>query len=118
MTQIFIKIGATAYDAADYILPSERAFRNAWKANISTKVISVDMDAARDIWRDKIRQARTSEFEALDAAFMKGLETGSDTSAIVSQKQALRDAPADPAIDAASTPDELKLAQPAGLTVT
>jgi len=48
---------------------------------------------------------------------MKALETGADTSAIVAQKQALRDAPADPAIDAATTPEQLKLVQPAGLTV-
>ena len=117
MTQTFIKIGATSYDAADYTLPAERTFRDAWEADASTGVISVDMGAARDIWRDKIRQCRTEPLEALDAAFMKALETGADTTQIAADKQALRDAPADSAIDAATTPEELAAVQPAGLTV-
>ena len=33
MTQTFIKIGATSYDAADYEVPAERTFRGAWEAN-------------------------------------------------------------------------------------
>ena len=117
MTQTFIKIGATSYDAADYEVPAERTFRGAWEANAGTGVISVDMAAARDIWRDKIRQARTEPLEALDTAFMKALETRADTTQITADKQALRDAPTDPAIDAATTPEELAAVQPAGLTV-
>jgi hypothetical protein len=117
MTQTLIKIGATSYDAADYEVPAERTFRGAWEANADTGVISVDMAAARDIWRDKIRQARTEPLAALDTAFMKALETGADTTQITADKQALRDAPTDPAIDAATTPEELAAVQPAGLTV-
>lgn len=119
MTNTFIKIGALTVDASDYTIPAERTFREAWTfaGNPEAGVISVDMDAAKDIWRNKIRQARASEFEALDAAFMKALETGADTSAIVASKQALRDAPTDAGIDAATTPEELAAVQPAGLTV-
>lgn len=119
MAKTLIKIGALTVDAADYEVPLERTFREAWTlgANPEAGVISVDMAKARDIWREKIRLARGPELLALDASFMKALETGADTSAIVAQKQALRDAPADPAIDAATTPDELKAVQPAGLTV-
>jgi hypothetical protein len=117
MTQTFIKIGATSYDAADYTLPAERTFRGAWEADADAGVISVDMAAARDIWRDKIRQARTEPLAALDTAFMKALETGADTTQITADKQGLRDAPTDPAIDAATTPEELAAVQPAGLTV-
>lgn len=119
MTQTLIKIGALTVDASVYETPNERTFRNAWTlgTNPEDGVITVDMDKAKDIWREKIRQARGPKFEELDAAFMKALETGADTADIVDQKQALRDAPADPAIEAATTPDELKLVQPAGLTV-
>ena len=113
----FIKIGATSYDAADYEVPAERTFRGAWEANTGIGVISVDMAAAKDIWRDKIRQARTEPLVALDTAYMKALETGADTTQIVADKQALRDAPSDPAIDSATTPEELAAVQPAGLTV-
>ena len=113
----YIKIGATSYNAADYTIPAERTFRNGWEANAETGIISVNMEKAKDIWRDKIRAAREAEFAALDAAFMKAMETGADTTEIVAQKQALRDAPAHADIGAATTPDELKLVQPAGLKV-
>ena len=117
MPNTLIKIGADTYDAADYTLPAERTFRNAWEANSGTGLISVEMEAARDIWRDKIRLERTEPLELLDTAFMKALESGADTTQIVADKQALRDAPSDPAIDAATTPEELAAVQPAGLTV-
>ena len=108
----FIKIGATSYNAADYEVPAERTFREGWEANSDTGVISVNMEKAKDVWRDKIREAREPELAKLDTAFMKAQETGADTTAIVAQKQALRDAPAHSDIDAATTPDELKLVQP------
>ena len=106
----FIKIGAASYNAADYELPAERTFRDGWEANADTGVISVNMEKAKDIWRDKIRLARDPELAKLDAAFMKALETGADTTAIVAQKQALRDAPT--AGDSATTIAELKAAWP------
>ena len=119
MTKTFIKIGAMQYNAADYSIPADRTFRQAWTAGPTPEdgVISVDMPRAREIWRDKIRLAREAEFARLDAEFIRTLETGADTSAIVKKKQALRDAPNDLAIDAANTPDELRAVQPAGLTV-
>ena len=110
----FIKIGAMSYNAEDYEVPAERTFREAWTAgeNPEDGVISVNMEKAKDIWRDKIRLAREPELAKLDTAFMKAQETGADTTAIVAQKQALRDAPAHADIDAATTPDELKAVQP------
>lgn len=117
MSDVFVKIGANRYSREDYTFPSERTFRDAWFADSEKGAIDIDMVKAREIWRDKIRAARIPELARLDTDFMKALETGADTSAIVAQKQALRDAPADPAIDAATTPDELKLVKPAGLKV-
>ena len=108
----FIKIGATEYNAADYTIPAERTFREGWEANEDTAVISVNMERAKDIWRDKIRQARIEPLSNLDADYMKALETGADTTSIIAQKQALRDAPALASIDAATTPDELTVIQP------
>lgn len=78
-------------------------------------MINVNMTKARDIHRDKVRQARNPKLAAKDVEFQRALETGADTAAIVAAKQALRDAPAAPAIDAASTPDELKAAWDADL---
>tara|TARA_R110002072_G_scaffold279327_1_gene441316 strand:- start:33 stop:392 length:360 start_codon:yes stop_codon:yes gene_type:complete len=112
MKQVFIKIGATSYDAADYQVPAERTFREAWEADASAGVISVDMVAAKDIWRDKIRQARVGSLDALDTAFMKALESGASTTQIVADKQTLRDAPALASIEGATTPTELTEIQP------
>lgn len=73
-------------------------------------MINVNMDKARDIHRDKVRQARKPLLEAKDIEFQRALETGADTTTIVSEKQALRDAPLAAAIEAATTPEELKAA--------
>ena len=66
------------------------------------------MTKAKDLHRERIRYARKPKFEELDIEFQKAQETGADTSAIVSKKQALRDAPAASAIDSASTESDLK----------
>jgi len=57
-----------------------------------------------------VREVRKPLLDAKDVELMKALEAGSDTSAIASAKQALRDAPAASAIDAASNMTELKAA--------
>ena len=68
----------------------------------------IDMAKAKEIHKNKIRQARAPKLAELDIEFQKALETSADTSAIVSKKQALRDAPADSGIAAASDADALK----------
>ncbi len=75
-------------------------------------MINVNMDKARDIHREKVRQARNPKLAAKDVEFQRALETGADTTAIVAAKQALRDAPAAANIEAATTPEELKAVQP------
>ena len=68
----------------------------------------IDMAKAKEIHKTNIREARTPLLTALDIDFQKALETSASTTNIVAKKQALRDAPADSAIDAATTTDELK----------
>ena len=68
----------------------------------------VDMAKAREIHKEKIREARLPKLQELDVEFQKALETGASTTDIVAKKQALRDAPADSGIAAASNADELK----------
>jgi hypothetical protein len=71
-------------------------------------IIKIDIAKAKEIHKTNIRTAREPKLAALDIEFQKALETGSDTAAIVSKKQALRDAPADSTIEAAKTDAELK----------
>jgi fibronectin type 3 domain-containing protein len=78
-------------------------------------MITVDMTKAREIKRDQLRAERRPLLEQLDVQFMRAQEQGDQTKAdeIAARKQALRDVTADPAIDAATTPDELKAVRPA-----
>ena len=71
-------------------------------------IIKTDMAKAREIHKTNIRVAREPKLTALDIEFQRALETSADTTSIVSKKKALRDAPANTAIDAAETEAELK----------
>tara|TARA_R100000353_G_scaffold47325_1_gene37674 strand:- start:586 stop:849 length:264 start_codon:yes stop_codon:yes gene_type:complete len=71
-------------------------------------IIKIDMTKAKEIHRKRIRWAREPKLIELDVEFQKALETSADTSAIVTKKQALRDAPADSAIESASDTEALK----------
>ena len=73
-------------------------------------IIKTDMTKAKEIHKTNIRTARAPKLAELDIEFQKALETSADTSAIVAKKQALRDAPANTAIDSAKTESELKAA--------
>lgn len=100
-----------SYEIVDVsAIPTDRTFRNAWRKVGAT--VEVSMPPAREIHRDHIREARDPLLAELDVKYMKALEQGQDTTAIVAQKQALRDAPQDPRIDAAQTPQELKAVWP------
>ena len=68
----------------------------------------IDMAKAREIHKNRIREARTPKLAELDIEFQKALETGASTTDIVAKKQALRDAPADSGIAAAADADALK----------
>lgn len=118
MAITFTQIDNQTYQSNEILTPKDRVFRMAWAPPVDG-IVSIDMIQAREIWRDKIRAARTPVLNKLDADFMKALEAGDTTlqADISTQKQALRDAPSDPAIDAAQTPEELKLVQPQGLTI-
>ena len=68
----------------------------------------IDMAKAREIHKNKIRVARKPLLEALDIEFQKAQETGASTTDIVAKKNALRDAPADSGIAAATDEASLK----------
>ena len=67
--------------------------------------IIIDINKAKDITKDRLRAERTPLLEAQDVAFQRALENSSDTSAIVAEKQRLRDITKQ--VDTATTLDEL-----------
>jgi hypothetical protein len=68
--------------------------------------IIIDFQKAKAITKDRLRAERTPLLQAQDVAFQRALESGEDTSAIVAEKQRLRDITN--LADQASTLDELK----------
>jgi hypothetical protein len=68
--------------------------------------ITINLNKAKDITKDKLRAERAPLLQALDVQFQRALESGSDTAAIVAEKQRLRDITT--LADAATTTDELK----------
>jgi hypothetical protein len=98
--------GAKIIDRTD-LDSLDNVFRNAWSCDADMNP-TIDMEKARNVWRDKIRIARKPKLEELDIEYMRKQEAGEDTSAIVTKKNKLRDFPAKAEIESASTVEELK----------
>ena len=69
-------------------------------------MITINMDKAKAITKNRLRAEREPLLAAQDVAFQRALESSADTSAIVAEKQRLRDITE--LADAAITLDELK----------
>ena len=54
-------------------------------------MIVINNEKAIEIAKDKIRAIREPKFKQLDLDFQRALESGSDTTSIVQEKQKLRD---------------------------
>ena len=108
-SSIILKDGSLVHSDQWNGVPSDRHFRGAWTLNDSDVVVE-DLAAAKNIFKDKIRDVRTALLEAQDIAYMKALEAddASAKTAAVNKKTALRDAPAASAITNATTIAELK----------
>jgi len=69
-------------------------------------MITINLTKAKEITKNRLRFERKPLLEAEDVKFMKAQESGADTSAIVAEKQRLRDITKD--VDTCKTTDELK----------
>lgn len=70
-------------------------------------MITIDFAKAQAITKDRLRAERAPLLAAQDVAFQRALESGSDTSAVVAEKQRLRDVTSQ--VDTCTTLDELKV---------
>ena len=73
--------------------------------------ITINLTKAKVITKDRLRADRKPLLETQDILFMKAQESGADTTAIVAEKQRLRDITA--SANSCTTTDQLK-----ALTVT
>jgi len=69
-------------------------------------MITVNLDKAKGITKDRLRRERKPLLEAQDIAFMKAQEAGTSTTDIVTEKNRLRDVTK--LADSATTTDQLK----------
>ena len=69
-------------------------------------MIAINLDKAKAITKERLRAERTPLLQAQDVAFQRAIEEGADTSAIVAEKQRLRDVTQ--VVDTATTLEELK----------
>jgi len=69
-------------------------------------MIKVNIDKAKRITKERLRNERKPLLEKLDVDFIRAQEQGLDTTEIVQEKQRLRDIT--DKVDVCSTPEELK----------
>ena len=69
-------------------------------------MITINIAKAKDITKDRLRAERAPLLAAQDVAFQRALESNADTTAIVAEKQRLRDITK--TVDACLTVEELK----------
>ena len=69
-------------------------------------MITVDLTKAKEITKDRLRMEREPLLAAQDVAFQRALETSADTTAIVAEKQRLRDITK--LADSCTTTDQLR----------
>jgi hypothetical protein len=68
---------------------ADNDFFNAWEQ--ANGVVTVNLDKAKGLTKERLRRERAPLLAAQDVAFQRALESGADTSAIVAEKQRLRD---------------------------
>jgi hypothetical protein len=71
-----------------------------------SRMITINFDKAKAITKDRLRQERAPLLVAQDVLYMRATEANQDTTAIVAEKQRLRDITQ--LADQATTLDELK----------
>ena len=108
MTINILDKGGNSIESSSATIPSDRHFRNAW--TLSGTTITEDLATAKNMFKAKIREVRTSLLVAEDVVYMKALESSDSSaqSASVTKKNALRNAPAASAITNARNITALK----------
>ena len=86
---------------------ADNDFFDAWE--LTDGVVAVNIEKAKEITKRRLRAEREPLLAAQDVAYMKALEQGQDTTAIVAEKQRLRDITL--LADSCTTTEELRTLQ-------
>lgn len=97
--------GVQSFIVEQESLPNQdNDFFDAWEQ--TNGVVTVNLTKAKEITKRRLRFEREPLLAAQDVAFQRALEAGQPTTAIVAEKQRLRDVPA--LADACATLNELR----------
>ena len=114
MDNVLIKcVPENCRDSANVVevdtVPSDRTFRNSWVTS-KGKSVEVDLDKAKVIAKEKVREARVPKFQELDIAYQRADEDGAadNKKAVADKKKVLRDSTANTKITNADSIDKLK----------
>lgn len=83
---------------------ADNDFFNAWE--LANGVVTVNLAKAKEITKERLRAERAPLLAAQDVLFQRAQESGADTTAIVAEKNRLRDVTA--LADACTTTAELR----------
>ena len=85
-----IPAGIQSFIVPQVTLPYDNNdFFNAWEQ--TNGVVTINFDKSKELTKTRLRAERVPLLTAQDVAFQRALEAGSDTAAIVAEKQRLRD---------------------------
>lgn len=89
----------------DSFLPqADNDFFDAWE--LANGAVTVNIDKAKEMTKRRLRADREPLLAAQDVLFMRNLETGADNTAVLAEKQRLRDITQ--LVDACTTTAELR----------
>jgi hypothetical protein len=96
---------STSIIVQDSELPqADNDFFGAWE--LADGVVTVNFDKAKEITKTRLRQEREPLLKEQDVLYMRATEAGADTTAIVAEKQRLRDVTG--LVDGCTTTQELR----------
>lgn len=75
-------------------------------------VITINMEKARNIWREKLAIERDARIHDLNSLYHVYIDEGVDPAPVVERRKQIRMVTEDPAIEAAKTVEELKAVWP------
>jgi len=96
--------GTLSFIVPESTLPTNQDFFDAWEQTYGA--VTVNLSKAKEITKNRLRVERAPLLVAQDVAFQRAQETGADTTAIVAEKNRLRNITS--LTDSCTTLDQLR----------
>jgi len=113
----YVVVDGQTLDTTQYSFPQNRYFNDAWALSEDenhNQIVVIDVEKAKEVWKRRMREARSPIMTKLDAEYFRALETANTTAAteIATKKQLLRDATKLPELLNATTVEEIEAVWP------